>query len=439
MKANVLKTATVFCTALAAIAMAACSSSGKATQLGSPKESVALTYAEKTDGDFRNFLQKTDDFAAAFAASAYGDYESAENLVVSPVSVFMALSLAAECADGATRTELLNALGVTYDQLNAHSGSLYRLLNVEYQSYDSVAAMVKATNSIWVDERTPVNTSCIDALSNNYYTWSFSADFYGDNAAANLAVQSFIKEQTNGLIDQDFELAEETVFALVNTLYLKEIWNALGDDLPFMPESYDFTDVSGEVTQQQLLRGEYLSGRVHEEESFSTFYTTTAHGYRLKFLLPNEGYAVDDVFTAENLSKVNAIADYQGVDEENKIKYVTRCLFPEFSAEYGSILNALLQEHFGLATLFQPGQCDFGSLTTEPSYCSKIQHIAKLEVRKSGIEGAAVTIAAAAGEGAPAEEEYTTVQEDFVIDRAFGFVLTDANGVTLFSGVVNGV
>lgn len=41
-----------------------------------------------------------------------------------------------------------------------------------------------------------------------------------------------------------------------------------------------------------------------------------------------------------------------------------------------------------------------------------------------------------AGTSAPPQEE---VYRDFVVDRAFGFVLTAPNGTTLFSGVVNGL
>jgi hypothetical protein len=56
-------------------------------------------------------------------------------------------------------------------------------------------------------------------------------------------------------------------------------------------------------------------------------------------------------------------------------------------------------------------------------------------VDRRGIEGAAVTYIPMAG--APGPGEYERVYLDFIVDRAFGFVITDRNDITLFSGVVN--
>ena len=38
--------------------------------------------------------------------------------------------------------------------------------------------------------------------------------------------------------------------------------------------------------------------------------------------------------------------------------------------------------------------------------------------------------------GAPGPDEYTIVYKDFVVDKSFGFVLTDLFDTTLFTGVV---
>ncbi|MDE6060358.1 MAG: serpin family protein, partial [Clostridia bacterium] len=61
-----------------------------------------------------------------------------------------------------------------------------------------------------------------------------------------------------------------------------------------------------------------------------------------------------------------------------------------------------------------------------------IQHVTDLTVNKKGIEGAAVTVIKGAMSSRPAE-----IKLDFVIDKAFGFIITDRDNVTLFSGVVN--
>ena len=91
----------------------------------------------------------------------------------------------------------------------------------------------------------------------------------------------------------------------------------------------------------------------------------------------------------------------------------------------------------GITTLFERSNCDFSGLSYEPAYCEDIVHATKLNVNRKGIEGAAVTILANPGAAAP--DEFEDVYLQFVIDRAFGFIISDAYGNTLFSGVVKTV
>ena len=57
-------------------------------------------------------------------------------------------------------------------------------------------------------------------------------------------------------------------------------------------------------------------------------------------------------------------------------------------------------------------------------------------MNKKGIEGAAVTYMAACGNAGPGE--YTTVYEDFVVNKEFGFILTYSDSV-VFSGVITNI
>lgn len=440
MKTKLKAVVSIACVAVFAVSFSACSS-GKCTLLGKPAKVTSADYIEITDGDYVSFKDNVDAFASAFAAAAYENYDGDDNFAVAPVSVYMALSLAAECAGGDTRNEVLNALGVSYGQLREHFSTLYRSLNVENEFDGKVTNTLKLGNSVWVNEGTQVNTSCIDALSDYYYAYSYSADFGNDNKDANLAIRNFVKKQTKGLIDQDFELSDETLFALINTLYLKTIWNTHGDFLTFTEDSYVFKGTDGEKPTN-LLQGDYNSGRVYESENFSTFFTSTVGGYKIKFIVPKDGYSVDEVFTAENISEANSITDYNGFDYENKVEYLTRCLFPEYKAGFNGDIREVLQNKFDVDLLFKSSEyytpsCDFSSLTERKVHCDKITHVTKLTVDKKGVEGAAVTVIDMPGDGAP--EPVEKVYADFVIDRAFGFVISDYQNVALFSGVVNNI
>ncbi|MBR2200940.1 MAG: hypothetical protein IJ894_09400 [Bacteroidales bacterium] len=68
--------------------------------------------------EYKDFANKVSKFAnnAAVAIGA----NSQGNTAVSPLSVFMALSMAAESANGDTRQEILDAMGITYEELAAN-------------------------------------------------------------------------------------------------------------------------------------------------------------------------------------------------------------------------------------------------------------------------------------------------------------------------------
>lgn len=435
MEKRMLKFAALVTVGVCAVQLAACSGGG--TVLGKPEAHSPLSYQERQQLNLETLEQSADAFSAAFSAAAYRQADGNENFAVAPVSVYMALSLAAECASGETRQQILSALGVSYQTLSTDFGGFYRSLLAEHTDGNGkVSARSAVGNSVWIDERATAKEDCVQTLAERYYCYSYAADFQEDNGGANRAVREFVKEQTNGLIDKDFQLSADTVFTLINTLYLKDIWNEYGNDMPFTEQEYDFTQSDGATVGGRLLQGDYRSGRVYRTETYSHFYTETRHGYRLKFILPEQGYSVSDVFSAETIAAVNAVSDYGAYDEANKLHYNTRCLFPEFSASFDEDVKEILQS-FGIESLFDPDSCDFGTLTDDEVYCSAVRHVTKLAVDRKGIEGAAATVMQMEGAGAPFEDEYTEVYEDFTVNGAFGFILTDPYGNALFTGVIN--
>lgn len=411
--------------------------------LGAPKAVEDVHYSTYYTDEYKAFQRSVERFAADFAACSYADYKKQDNFTVSPISVYMALALSAECAANDTRKELLDALGVTHEQLKTHFTALYASLDAEYKYDGKTSGMLKLSNSIWVNEGTEVKQPCIDALSDDYYAYSYSADFEHNNAQANKAVRDFVKQQTRGLIDQDFQLSDETLFALINTLYLKTIWNSHGDDLPFAPDRYNFTAKDGSVQNVPLLEGYYNEGKAAEFDTFSTFYTQTYHGHKIKFILPKDGYTVDQVFTADNIAAVNNITDHGAYNESRTEHYTTRVLFPEYKCKYDENVAATLQKNFGIdlffkdSTAYPDKSCDFSTLTDDLCHCAKVQHVTDLTVNRKGIEGAAVTVIDMVGDSAP--EPMMEITADFVVNKAFGFIITDYRNVTLFSGVVNNI
>ncbi len=434
--------ATIGIAAVSALCLCACNSgvTARAQLIKQPRNSEPLNYEQMTDAGFSAFRSEAEAFYAEFAAAAY----SGDNYAVSPVSVYMALALAAKCANGQTRDEILNALGTDTDNLDAYIPLLYRSINDEYKTHNTSAygthmttGKLRLGNSVWLGDGANVKQPCIDDLADKYFCYSYAADFKSDNARANRAVRDFVYESTEGLIDKDFELDTDTLFALINTLYFKDVWRENGEPME-MSEERMFYGKTADV-KTQLISGDHNIGRAIVDIEYSAFYTSTHNGNKIKFIVPNDGYTIDDVFTADNLYSVNTY-DFgkNAVDHENKLIYHTDCYFPEYNARFDDDIAPTLQREFGINTLFDE-RCDMSTLTNDKVRCKKIDHVTELNVNKVGIEGAAVTVVHTDTTGTKDENGYTDVYRSFIVDRSFGFILTDRYGTVLFSGVINDI
>lgn len=425
------------CTCLLLCCTALFGCAGRADLLGSPNAAPEpLSHSERESEGLAALQESSEAFAARFAAAAYAAQAGQGNMAISPLSVYMALAMEAEAAAGATREELLGALGTDAGTLRENFALLYRSAFFEGDKQKTLLS-----NSLWLAKDLPVQQACVDTLAERYFCHSYHADFAGNSEGANKAIRQFVKEQTNGLIDQNFELPAETYFAVINTLYLKDLWDGAGDDLPLTEETYTFAHADGSMAETPLMCGYYASGRPQTGEHFSYFFAETEGGNRLLFLLPDDGYSVQDIFTEENIAEAVAADDYGDYNEEKTVHYNTRCLFPAFAATYNADVCSLLREHFGVNALFDDSACDLSALLGRaseegtPYACTGITHVTKLEVDRGGIEGAAATVIA---NGAESAEPISTeeVYLDFVVDRAFGFAIVDGSVNTLFSGAV---
>ena len=420
---------------------------GYMLKAANPKNNVSFNQLKEED--FLLFLNKIDTFAAKLSAKIYHSKEQYKdmNYAVSPLSIYMALAMAIDCANEITRQEMLDAVGVTYEEVVKYTTYLYSLRNAEFTYFNEeknkqeVSAFEMLNNSIWINDYYVKNIKQggVDSLVSNYHSDVFKAPFATNNKLANQLLTDYVKEKTKGLINSDFGAPTELIFALVNTYYLKEIWEENLDELPSTKEEYDFVNSDNSITNTKLLEGRYVYGRVYETDTYTHFYTTTKHGYKLKFIVPKEYISVHDLFNEDNLKEVNNINDYNSYDQENNEMHLTRTLFPKFEAEFDDDIKNVLFNEFDIKSLFAvENPCDFSNILQDvDALCSAVIHKTKLKVDEVGIEGAAVTVMMMCESAAPDEDPIKYVYHDYIVDKSFGFILTDSRDITLFSGVVN--
>ena len=422
-------------------AISSCAVNPENYSLALAAKAMEVKHSDAKQEGYEEFIDKLDAFAAKLTYEVYADSNKQSNICISPVSVYMALALATECANGETRDEILNAVGVTYDEVKNFTKVLYGFSNREYYytnmlNNKKILAFEELANSIWVDKNITLKEDGINNLANNFNCDLFSVNFKTNEGEK--AINAYIKEKTHGIIDSDLDLSPETLITLINTFYLKEVWNEDGDELKFTDKAYDFKNADGSVTNTKLLQGYYFNGNIYEGDGYTSFYTTTEHGFDIKFIVPTDGHTLDEVFTSENIYNINNLGDYGYIDEENKLLHHTRVFFPEYKASFDGDLSEILKNDFGINKLFDFEQCDFSNVTDEQLACDGVIHKCSIDVNDKGIEGAAVTVMPMAGDPGPLDG-YEEVYHDYIVDRAFGFVITDSYGAVLFSGVVNSV
>ncbi len=401
-------------------------------------EKIDVSLADMRNEEYIAFLEKLEAFSSKLTASVYGNLSKNQNFCISPVSVYMALAIACEGSDGETRQQILDAVGVTYDEVAAFTKYLYAFRNREFEYENTfgskqVSAYEQLSNSIWLDDSVVYRSDCVNTLASQYNCDVYSASFKSNTASK--MINQYIEYKTHGLIKGEAQFSDDTAFAIINTFYLKEIWNDLGKSLTLTLEYYDFLNSDKNTVKTQLLKGYYSQGRVYEEEKFSSFYTQTEHGYRIHFIVPADNANLGDIFNEETINKILSLDDYGYVDDENRQLHNTRVFFPEFDASFSGNIAGILEESFNITDLFDKEKCDMSALIASPVYCNNVIHKCRLNVTEKGIEGAAVTVVP--GATSPAPPEYEDVYHDFIVNKCFGFVLTDAYGTVLFSGAIN--
>ena len=260
------------------LVVSSCSVNPNKYSLAIAGDIVNVKYSDSQQADYVKFIDKLDAFSAKLTYSVYANSDKQANICISPVSVYMALALATECANGSTRDEILNAVGVTYDEVKNFTKVLYAFSNSEYYYTNildnkKILAFEELANSVWIDKSAAFKKEGINNLADNYNCDVFGVDFTSNEGEK--AINAYIKDKTHGIIDSNVTLPPETLITLINTFYLKEVWNKDGDELKFTDKAYDFKNADGSVKNTKLLQGYYFTGNIYEGDGYTSFYTRT--------------------------------------------------------------------------------------------------------------------------------------------------------------------
>ena len=346
-------------------------------------------------------------FAISFFKNVNALTPKAENVVVSPYSASVALSMLAEGAQGQTRAEFDNALG----------GILFK--SEDLGSNDTV--VVKSANSVWIDDNFSPRNRYVSLLEKDFDAFLTTLNFA--DPATLRAINNWCSENTEGKITEILDrLDPSNVMVLINALYFNAPWeNEFDSSMTSEQTFYGLTKESKVKLMGQ--KGYFPYAEMNGFQMIQLPYEGLR--YSMYVILPPKDSDLNKLIPKMNEGVLNIAQDALQMQE-------VRFFMSRFKAETSMLLNEPLQK-MGIKTAFTSA-ADFSAIAEMgPLVLDQVKQKCYVDVSEKGTEAAAVTAV---------QIKLTSVRPVVKlpvmrVDRPFVFLIADAeNQNILFVGKI---
>lgn len=344
-----------------------------------------------------------------------------QNMMISPTSVAIALSMLYNGARGETQQQIATTLelqGLSLADLNQANADLATALeNADPQVQLAIA------NSLWGNQAIAFKPDFIERMQTFYNGAVETLDF--TNPAVVNTINEWVSQNTQGKIPAILdEVRPDDVMFLINAVYFKGLWQQQFDEANTSDQP--FTLLDGSTKSHPLMRqtGNYL---YQENNWFQAVSLPYGNGRLSMYVFLPQPDVTLQQFYQEFLSADNwntAMTRFSRRDGTIQI--------PRFKHEYATNLNDTLKA-LGMPSAFDTDTADLTGLTDQPSYVSEVRHKTFIEVNEVGTEAAAVTSIGIQVTSVPIPTEPFTM----TVDRPFFYAIRDnESGAVLFMGTV---
>jgi serpin B len=350
------------------------------------------------------------------------------NIVLSPASVAIALSMARLGAVGQTAAEMdtvLHDLGA--DSLADAANALDAALAARSGTFADSAGvdqdvLLRIANAEFVQFDMPLQVAFLDAMATRYGAGAWQVDYRTDPEAARQAINAWVAEHTEDRIPEILKpdiVKDSWRLAIANAIYLKAAWLE-----PFAVEATapgDFRLVDGSVVSVPMMHALKNAPYAVGDGWAAIELPYVGEELAMLVIVPEDLASFDASFDA---SVLRSIVDSL---EAGRVDLTLPKSDFESVFELSDILAAL-----GMPTAFS-GAADFSGITTaEALAIRKVIHQANSTVDEAGTEAAAATVIALGDISGP--DEPPTLR----VDRPFLFAIRDVpTGAVVFLGRVS--
>lgn len=391
-----------------AVMMAACSDNDGAEDIQNPEPVPPTPVVTLLTAEEQAALLDVNAAQLDFFEKVYKRAEPGENVICSPLSAQVLLSMLANVTEPESAAEIYSALGCTDKEL-------LNSMNVKLMGAMKNASPVtfKPANALWYDTQFTLSDAGKDLISGNYAPEVFARDFSGGIKGE---INKWCAERTENLITKLFDEGEELkVFALLNALYFYGPW---ADEFDVNEtRDKDFYGESGTTSVKMMHNEGHVGVFVDRETMLPTGVELKCKGsqYVVDYIMPHEGQSLDDFISAENIRQV-----FTMMGSDNAVY-----LIPKMKLTPGRIDLKEALADLGIAKVYDSESI---RMFTSPVSLNAIYQKSAVEIDEKGAKAASVT-----GSGLVTAPLMMSV----VIDRPFVMLIREVStGTILFAGAV---
>jgi len=353
------------------------------------------------------------------------------NIIFSPISLSLALSMTLTGAETSTEQGMMQALGFSLPEEDVHTAFNALLLAIEASQEqtprDSEGSdfQLNIANSLWGQAGYDINDTFLNTIAQNYGAGIYNVDYATNPEFARNAINNWVEEETEDKIkDLIPEGAINTLTRLVlaNAIYFNGSWYHPFSEMDTAQESFTLLDESEILVDMMKLSGQNLSySRGEDYQAVDLLYLSS--DFAMTILLPDTA-TFNDFESGLDTQKLSLIFDEMHSEPVNL--HMPRFDFITATDAKEPLVN------MGMAEAFDGDLADFSGINeADDLYITDVLHNAAITVDETGTEAAAATAVIVGLKGMPSEPI------SMIIDRPFLFMIRHIpTGSILFMGRV---
>jgi len=363
-----------------------------------------ISYGNKFGLDLFNRVAKVDD----------------ENLMLSPLSANIALSMLLNGSDSNTFLQIRDMLGyndLTIEQIN----DVYKSLVSQLLSVDPSVKLAIA-NAVWAKKDFEVKVPFMESMKNTFDAHIQSLDFSLPSSLA--TINKWASDNTFGKIPKVLdEISPDMVMFLMNALYFKGNWSYQFDKNKTQDEIFNLSDGSQVNVPMMHLTADANIYKCEDFKALELYYGRK--NFSMIVILPNGSISeFYDKFSMESWNDLSSCFATSAPIKELQIS------LPKFKFSYEKKLNDALID-MGMKDAFDASTANLTGISDKDLYVDFVKQNTFVEVNEAGTEAAAVTTIGI---------RETSVGDDteFNVNKPFIFAIRERTTNTiLFIGKVN--